>query len=208
MFAGIIEHMGRVVDVISEGTNKHFIISSDIASELYIDQSIAHNGVCLTVVELPAKDLYKVTAVKETLDKSNLGSLKIGSLINLERSIKLNSRIDGHHVQGHVDTTAKCKTIEEVEGSWYFTFTYDEEFSNLLVNKGSVALNGVSLTVVDPSDKTFKVAIIPFTYHHTVFQQLREGDEVNIEFDILGKYVARNLKFYADKVQQTSQLLK
>lgn len=203
MFAGIIECMGKVVSIESEGTNRHFLIESDIASQLHIDQSIAHNGVCLTVVDLLPKNTYKVTAIKETLEKSNLGLLISGSKVNLERSIKLDSRIDGHHVQGHVDTTAKCILVNEVGGSWYYTFHYAEEHANLLVNKGSVSINGVSLTVIDPTHNSFKVAIIPYTYEHTIFHLLKEGDYVNIEFDILGKYVARNLEYYAESVNPT-----
>jgi riboflavin synthase len=196
MFAGIVEKVGIVKDIISEGTNKHFHIQSSIAPELHIDQSIAHNGVCLTVVALFPDNSYKVTAIKETLDKSNLGSLLVDDKINLERSITMESRIDGHHVQGHVDATATCIDIEEVDGSWYYTFQYSSEFQSLLVNKGSVAINGVSLTVIDPTDSQFKIAIIPYTYHNTNFHQLITGSKVNIEFDIIGKYVARNLAFY------------
>ena len=196
MFAGIIEKVGIVKNIISEGTNIHFHIQSDLTPELYIDQSIAHNGVCLTVVAIYPDSSYKVTAVKETLEKSNLGSLSISDKINLERSITMESRIDGHHVQGHVDATATCMDIEEVDGSWYYTFEYSAKFKSLLVNKGSVAINGVSLTVIDPTDSQFRIAIIPYTYHHTNFHQLSAGSKVNIEFDIIGKYVARSLSFY------------
>jgi riboflavin synthase len=197
MFAGIIEQMGTIAKVQIEGNNKHFYIQSQLTPELYIDQSISHNGVCLTVVELFQEDqLHKVTAIHETLIKSNLGQLVAGSKVNLERSIKLETRIDGHHVQGHVDATAKCIKIREVDGSWYFTFLFPEKFKTLLVNKGSVSINGVSLTVIDPTHDTFSVAIIPYTYEHTTFGLINQGDNVNIEFDILGKYVARNLEFY------------
>jgi riboflavin synthase len=202
MFAGIIEQLGTITKVQKEGNNKHFYIQSQLTPELYIDQSIAHNGVCLTVVELPQEDLiHKVTAIHETLIKSNLGQLVTGSKVNLERSIKLETRIDGHHVQGHVDATAKCIKIREVNGSWYFTFLFPEKFKTLLVNKGSVSINGVSLTVIDPTHDSFSVAIIPYTYEHTTFGLINQGDYVNIEFDILGKYVARNLEFYSKILQ-------
>ena len=194
MFSGIVEEAGAVVRLEKERENLHITMQCSFTSELKIDQSISHNGVCLTVVKI--KDTtYTVTAIKETLSKSNLGGLQIGDKVNLERSTRLDSRLDGHMVQGHVDLTATCTEIKEAEGSWYFTFEYEpEEEEHITVEKGSVTVNGVSLTVVNSRDRFFQVAIIPFTYEVTNFHQFNPGTQVNIEFDIIGKYVARILK--------------
>jgi len=188
MFTGIIEQLGEVKRIEKENDNVHFTISAPFTPELKIDQSVAHNGVCLTVVSIQGNE-YKVTAIKETLDKSNLGELSHGKKINLERCMKLGDRLDGHIVQGHVDKVAECIAIEDQNGSWKFTFKYigDER----TVEKGSVTINGVSLTVVDSKDNEFSVCIIPYTYEHTNFHQLAVGDKINLEFDIIGKYVAR-----------------
>lgn len=195
MFSGIVEEAAQIIDIQKEQENIHLTISCSFVNELKIDQSVAHNGVCLTVVDIKDKT-YTVTAIKETIDRSNLGMLQIGSLINLERSMKMNGRLDGHIVQGHVDQTATCTNIEEVGGSHYFTFEYNtnEEMKKkgyLTVDKGSVTVNGVSLTVCNPTDNSFQVAIIPYTLTHTNFCQIQIGSIVNIEFDIIGKYIAR-----------------
>ncbi|NNF36846.1 MAG: riboflavin synthase [Saprospiraceae bacterium] len=195
MFAGIIEATGKIKKLSREGSNLNLTIHSHLAPELHIDQSIAHNGVCLTVVELTEED-YTVTAVQETLDKSNLNALQEGSLVNLERCIKPDSRIDGHYVQGHVDSVGKCLDVEELDGSWYYTFSFPEKYAHLIVDKGSIAINGVSLTVIDPTINSFKVTIIPYTYENTNFQEIEFGDEINLEFDILGKYVARSMEVF------------
>ena len=192
MFTGIIETTGIVTDTRSEADNLHITVKSAISNELKIDQSVSHNGVCLTVVEL-SPDHHVVTAVKETLSKSNIGSLKNGDLINLERCTKVGSRLDGHIVQGHVDQTARCTDICDQNGSWLFTFDYDPSVGNITVEKGSICVNGVSLTVVNSTEHGFSVAIIPYTYDNTNFNQLQVGSEVNLEFDIIGKYVARLL---------------
>jgi riboflavin synthase len=199
MFSGIVEKMGRVAEIRSEQSNKHFTIEADFASELRIDQSVAHNGVCLTVVAL-AEGSYTVTAMHETLVKSNLGSLRVGDHVNLERSMRLEGMLDGHIVQGHVDRTATCTAVEEAGGSWYYAFEYDpgaEEEGMLTVEKGSVAVNGVSLTVVDSGPGRFRVAIIPYTHENTNFRDLRPGALVNLEFDIIGKYIARLMKLHS-----------
>lgn len=191
MFTGIIESVGTVTEVIETRSNRSFWIKSAISTELKIDQSVAHDGVCLTVDEL--KDgQHRVTAVKETLSKTNLVSWGPTRLINLERSMLMNGRLDGHLVQGHVDTTGKCVAVKEEAGSWLFTFSFPNEFANLLVEKGSVAINGTSLTVFDVQKNTFSVAIIPYTYEHTNIHQLQPDLPVNLEFDIIGKYVLRN----------------
>ena len=192
MFTGIIERLGEISELIKDQENIEFIIKTELAKEVYIDQSIAHNGVCLTVVSIN-EDTYHVVAIKETLTKSNLGDLKAGDFVNLERSMVPNQRLDGHFVQGHVDTTILCKEITSEDGSWRYTFDLPEEFKHLIVPKGSVSLNGTSLTVVldDPSVSEFSVAIIPYTYEHTTFKYMKVGDRVNVEFDIFGKYVAR-----------------
>lgn len=195
MFSGIIERTGTVVGIRSEQENKHFTLRADFCRELKIDQSIAHNGVCLTVVDI-ADDTYTVTAMRETLIKSNLGALREGDLVNLERSMKPDALLDGHIVQGHVDQTALCTDVEEAGGSWYFTFRYDEKGDNVAVEKGSVAVNGVSLTVCDSQPGQFRVAIIPYTFEHTNFCRIRPGTAVNLEFDIVGKYIARLMKNY------------
>lgn len=193
MFTGIIETLGRVEDLKKEGGNLHITVSSGIADELKIDQSVAHNGVCLTVVALePGR--YTVTAIDETLQKTNLVHLKTGDLLNLERCMQLNGRLDGHIVQGHVDQTGVCLSAEEHAGSWLFTFGYDAALGNVTVEKGSICVNGISLTVVNSSAGRFSVAIIPYTFEHTNLQQVKVGDTVNLEFDIIGKYVARLLR--------------
>lgn len=196
MFSGIVEEAAKVVAIERDGGNIHLIVKCSFADELSIDQSVAHNGVCLTVVELNDDKTYKVTAIQETLDRSNLGLLEPGSLVNLERSMRVNGRLDGHIVQGHVDTTAVCEEIEEVDGSIYYKFRY--EFNPALaakgyvtVEKGSVTVNGVSLTVCDSERDSFRVAIIPYTFEHTNFNQIKVGSVVNLEFDIIGKYIAR-----------------
>ena len=189
MFTGIIEEIAEVVSIKKEGGNLHITLKSNITKELKIDQSVAHNGVCLTVVGIDG-DKYTVTAIKETLDKSNLELLEVGSKINLERCMHLGDRLDGHMVQGHVDQSAKCTAIKEENGSHIFTFEHKQS-NNMTVKKGSVCVNGVSLTVVNSKDTSFSVAIIPYTYEHTNFQNIAVGDTVNIEFDILGKYIAK-----------------
>ena len=192
MFTGIIETTGIVAATRSEADNLHITVKSAISNELKIDQSVSHNGVCLTVVEL-SPDHHVVTAVKETLSKSNIGSLKNGDQINLERCTKVGSRLDGHIVQGHVDQTARCTDICDQNGSWLFTFDYDPSVGNITVEKGSICVNGVSLTVVNSTEHGFSVAIIPYTYDNTNFNQLQVGSVVNLEFDIIGKYVSRLL---------------
>lgn len=193
MFTGIIETLGKVADIRTEDGNLHFTIESDISGDLKVDQSVSHNGVCLTVVNV-AEGRHTVTAIEETLLKSNLGALKTGDLINLERCMQMNGRLDGHIVQGHVDQTARCTVIRELEGSHEFTFDYDPAPGNVTVEKGSVCVNGISLTVIGSADHSFSVAIIPYTYEHTNMKNLRVGDGVNLEFDIIGKYVTRLLK--------------
>lgn len=195
MFTGIVETIGEVVSVQTEGTNKTFTLRSTLAPELKIDQSLSHNGVCLTVISLK-EDLYEVTAIEETLSKTNLGKLKEGSKVNLERCMPAGGRFDGHIVQGHVDQTAICTRIEERDGSWLFDFEYDASLGNMTVEKGSICINGVSLTVFNSELNSFRVAIIPYTYAYTNFHQLAEGDTVNLEFDILGKYIKRILGSY------------
>ncbi len=192
MFTGIIETMGVIEALEKEGGNLHIRIESDITQELKIDQSIAHNGVCLTVVETDGST-YTVTAVEETLLKSNLGDLNVGAHVNLERAMVLGSRLDGHIVQGHVDKTAVCTEIEEHDGSWVYHFDYEADPSHITVEKGSICVDGVSLTVVDSAPDHFSVAIIPYTYEHTRFKDYEPGTKVNLEFDVIGKYVARLL---------------
>ena len=193
MFTGIVEEIGEVIDVIKEDQNAHFVIKSVISSELKIDQSISHNGVCLTVVE-QQEDWHKVTAISETLGITNLNSLKKGDLVNLERCLKVGDRLDGHMVQGHVDSTAKCIKVTEESGSWRYLFEGNSEVEQLVVHKGSICINGVSLTVTKTMNQEIEVAIIPYTYEHTNFKQIQVGDLVNIEFDILGKYFLKNAK--------------
>lgn len=190
MFTGIIETLGRIKSIKKEQENVHFTISSSITSELKIDQSVAHNGVCLTVVAIE-NDNYTVTAIKETLDKTNLSSWNEGDTVNLERAMKLGDRLDGHIVQGHVDQIGKCIAVEEANGSWYFTFDYDASLNNITIEKGSITVNGVSLTVVNSKLNEFSVAIIPYTFEHTNFQFIRKDTIVNLEFDVIGKYVSR-----------------
>jgi len=195
MFTGIIETLGTVVNILHKGKNIHFTIKSIISNELKVDQSVSHNGVCLTVVELE-NDLHTVTAIQETLDKTSLGNLEVGSIVNLERAMLANARLDGHMVQGHVDTTGICTEVKTADGSWYYRFSYPKNPEHLLVNKGSICVNGVSLTVVDPDDTHFSVAIIPYTFEHTTFKNLKAGDSVNLEFDIIGKYIGRYMEVY------------
>ncbi len=193
MFTGIIETLGKVIDLQKDQGNLHLTISSAISNELKIDQSVAHNGICLTVVAL-ADGEHTVTAIEETLNKTNLGELQIGDLINLERCMQMNGRLDGHIVQGHVDQTAKCTDVKELAGSWEYMFEYDPSVGNVTVEKGSVCINGISLTVCNSGVNSFSVAIIPYTFENTNLQQVRAGSSVNLEFDIIGKYVARLLK--------------
>jgi riboflavin synthase len=190
MFTGIIEVLGVVKKIESEGTNVHFTICSSISHELKIDQSVAHNGVCLTVVAIE-NDEHRVTAIQETLDKSSIGHLKVGSKVNIERCMQMNGRLDGHIVQGHVDQTAQCIKKENLDGSWEYRFKYDASSNNVTVEKGSICINGISLTVVQSEKDEFSVFIIPYTYEHTNLQEINTGDVVNLEFDIIGKYVAR-----------------
>ena len=197
MFTGIIEALGKVEKIEKEGSNVHFTFSSPISDQLKIDQSVSHNGVCLTVVAL-GDQRHTVTAIQETLDKSNLGQLKPGDEVNLERAMIAGSRLDGHMVQGHVDTTGQCTLVKEVDGSWYYHFTYTPTPEHLLVDKGSICINGVSLTVVKAEGDDFSVAIIPYTYEHTTFKHLRAGDRVNLEFDVIGKYIAKYLAVYGE----------
>ncbi|MBD5192670.1 MAG: riboflavin synthase [Bacteroidales bacterium] len=199
MFSGIVEEAAKVTKTRRDGGNLHLTLNCSFVNELKIDQSVAHNGVCLTVVEI-ADDTYTVTAIQETLDRSNLGSLKEGDLVNLERSMLMNGRLDGHIVQGHVDTTAICTDIEDVDGSRYFKFEYNADPALIrqgyvTVEKGSVTVNGVSLTVCDSTPTSFRVAIIPYTFEHTNFRDIKIGSKVNIEFDIIGKYLARMMEF-------------
>lgn len=192
MFTGIVETLGTITKINKEGTNRNFCIESSIGHELKVDQSISHNGVCLTVTQVDGNKHW-VTAIDETLQKSNLGELKPGDHVNLERCMIANGRFDGHIVQGHVDQVGVCKFIKEAEGSWIFDFEYDPILGNLTVEKGSISINGVSLTCFNSSDHAFTVAIIPYTFHHTNFKQLKSGDVVNLEFDIIGKYVKKLL---------------
>jgi len=193
MFTGIIEDIGVVSNLKTELDNLHISIKSKITHELKIDQSVAHNGVCLTVVDIN-NDEYTVTAIKETLDKTSIGKLQMGDKVNLERAMKVGDRLDGHIVQGHVDQTAICTHLKEEKGSWVFTFKYDSTLNNITIEKGSITINGTSLTVVNSKTDTFSVAIIPYTYKHTNFNTFRPGTIVNLEFDVLGKYVAKLVK--------------
>lgn len=194
MFTGIIEEVGEVVDTIRENGNLHLKIKAGITPELEIDQSISHNGICLTVVDIE-KDFYTVTAIQETLHKTAIGKLTAGSRVNLERGMKLGARLDGHIVQGHVDQTGTCLEAREENGSWIYTFDYDTGPGNITIEKGSITVNGVSLTVVNSKLNRFSVAIIPYTYNNTNFNSLQEGDKVNLEFDVIGKYVKRLAEF-------------
>ena len=190
MFTGIIETLAKVEHIEKENTNVHFTFSSTITSELKIDQSVSHSGVCLTVVKIDDKN-YVVTAIDETLKRTNLGELKTGDFVNLERCMPANGRFDGHIVQGHVDTIAKCIEVKDLNGSWEFTFEHEKNKNNITVEKGSITINGVSLTVVKSTETTFSVYIIPYTFEHTNFKSIIAGSTVNLEFDIVGKYVAR-----------------
>lgn len=190
MFTGIIESAAKVVQLKKENTNLHLSLSCELTPELKIDQSVAHNGVCLTVVSISGNE-YTVTAIEETLNKTNIGNLKEGDIVNIERAMKMNARLDGHIVQGHVDQTAICTEAINNDGSWIFSFEYDSKLHNVTIEKGSICINGVSLTVVNSKTNSFSVAIIPYTYEHTGFKTLNKGDKVNLEFDVIGKYVKR-----------------
>ena len=190
MFTGIIESVGEVTHIEQKGTNLTFTIASALAPELKVDQSLSHNGVCLTVTDI-AQDTYKVTAIQETLSKTNLGKLTLGSKVNLERCMQLNGRFDGHIVQGHIDQTGVCTQVQEMDGSWLFDFEYDPASGNFTVEKGSICINGVSLTAFNATNQSFRVAIIPYTYSYTNFHEIQKGDTVNLEFDIIGKYLMR-----------------
>jgi riboflavin synthase len=195
MFTGIIETLGTIQEIKKDQTNVNITINSTITNELKIDQSVAHNGVCLTVVAI-SNNLYTVTAIDETINKTSLGSWEVGDSVNLERAMKLGDRLDGHIVQGHVDQTATCIVAKETSGSWFYTFEYDGKPNNITIEKGSITVNGVSLTVVDSKNNQFSVAIIPYTYEHTNFKSFKVGTKVNLEFDMIGKYVS---KLYANK---------
>jgi riboflavin synthase len=196
MFTGIVETMGKIIALQKEENNLHLTIESSISAELKIDQSVSHNGICLTVVE--TKDnTHRVTAIDETLQKTNLATLKVNDEVNLERCLKIGDRLDGHMVQGHVDQKAKCTSIKESKGSWVYTFQYQPTKSNVVVEKGSICVNGISLTVFDVKDDLFSVAVIPYTYDHTNIKHVKEGSLVNLEFDIIGKYVTRMMEFKA-----------
>ena len=190
MFNGIVESLGEIVEINEELDNIHFTVRSEISPELKIDQSLSHSGVCLTVIDIE-KNCHTVTAVKETLDKSALKNLKKGDVFNLERAMKMGGRLDGHLVQGHVDDIAKCVDVKVNEGSWIFTFSFNEKFKNLIIEKGSICINGVSLTVFNVTNNSFDVTIIPYTYDNTNFNKINIGDIVNIEYDMIGKYLAR-----------------
>ncbi len=190
MFTGIIESLGKVEEILKDGDNIHFTLSCDFTSDLKIDQSLAHNGVCLTVVNIEGKK-YTITAINETLSKTNLGDWKVGDEVNLERCMKLGDRLDGHIVQGHVDQIGEVSKVEELDGSWKFYIEYDKSLNNITVNKGSITINGTSLTVVDSFDNGFSVCIIPYTFDHTNFKNFVVGTRVNLEFDIVGKYLTK-----------------
>ena len=196
MFTGIIETLGIIQEIKKEKDNIHITITSSITSELKIDQSVAHNGICLTVVAIN-NDTYTVTAIDETIKKTNLGEWLEGDLVNLERAMKLGDRLDGHIVQGHIDQTGTCIEITETNGSWLYTFEYDDKLNNLTIEKGSITVNGVSLTVVNSKKNQFSVAIIPYTHEHTNFKNFKIGSKINLEFDVIGKYVSR---LYANKI--------
>lgn len=190
MFTGIIETLGIVKEIQKEQENLHLTVTSDITHELKIDQSVAHNGICLTVVKIH-QDEYTVTAIKETIDKTSIGTWKVGDVLNIERAMKLGDRLDGHIVQGHVDQVGVCTNIKEANGSWVFTFEYNQDLNNITIEKGSITINGTSLTVVNSQINSFSVAIIPYTFEHTNFYTFKVGTVVNLEFDVIGKYVAR-----------------
>jgi len=190
MFTGIIETLGTIEEIRSDNDNLHVTVRTSIAQDLNIDQSVSHNGICLTVVAIQDNQ-YTVTAIRETIEKTNLGSWKKGDVVNLERAMKLGDRLDGHIVQGHVDQTGTCIAVTEANGSWYYTFEYDSKLNNLTIEKGSITVNGVSLTVVNSKKDVFSVAIIPYTYEHTNFNSFVIGTKINLEFDVIGKYVSR-----------------
>ena len=190
MFTGIIEQTGVVLDVFDTGTNRSFLIGSGLSGQLKVDQSVSHSGVCLTVEKME-EGSHQVTAIAETLSKTNLGQWQKGSIVNLERCVPMNGRLDGHLVQGHVDATATCASVEDQNGSWLYTFQYPAQFAHLLIEKGSICVNGISLTAFDLDENRFSVAIIPYTYEHTNLKQVKPGDSVNLEFDMVGKYLAR-----------------
>ena len=196
MFTGIIENLGTVAKVEKSQTNLELYVESTLASELKIDQSVAHNGICLTVVEIFGDRTYRVTAIDETIAKTNIGDLKEGDKVNIERCMTMGARLDGHIVQGHVDQIGICENVEEQDGSWIYSFSYDPTLGNVTVEKGSITVNGTSLTVVNSVPGGFSVAIIPYTYENTVFHTLGKGDRVNLEFDVIGKYVARMMEGY------------
>ncbi len=193
MFTGIVEELGAIESIVKNGSNLDIVIKCPFTSELQIDQSVSHNGVCLTVTKIEGES-YQVTAVDETLTKTNLNKISVGDKVNLERCMKLGARLDGHIVQGHVDTVGSCVSVEDVDGSWNYKFSYPQEYAGLVIDKGSICINGTSLTVINPDNEHFSVTIIPYTYEHTNFHILKVGDLVNLEFDILGKYILRNLK--------------
>lgn len=200
MFTGIVEATSKVVNIEKEGSNIHFTLKTPIANELKVDQSMSHDGVCLTIVKVDYdKNQYVVTAIQETLDKTNLKTWEVGYEVNYERSMKMDGRFDGHIVQGHVDQTATCIKVEQFDGSWKFYFEYDPSFNNITVEKGSISVNGVSLTVVDSGPNMFSVAIIPYTYDVTNFHNFKKGTVINVEFDVFGKYVAKLLKLYMEE---------
>ncbi|MEM1217450.1 MAG: riboflavin synthase [Bacteroidota bacterium] len=201
MFTGIIESLGTITQIEAEGTNRHITVQSPISDQLKIDQSIAHDGICLTVVAIEG-DQHTVTAIEETMNRTALGQWEVGKKVNLERAMSANARLDGHIVQGHVDKTGTCLKVEERDGSWIYTFQYEANPEHLLVDKGSICINGVSLTVVSPTVDTFSVAIIPYTYEHTGFHQLQAGHSINLEFDVIGKYIARHLAVYQQAMQK------
>jgi riboflavin synthase len=197
MFTGIIESLGKITKIEREGTNVHFTIDSPLSAELKIDQSLAHEGVCLTVTA-QSVDNHRVTAIDETLSKTNLGQWKVGNTVNLERAMLAHARLDGHIVQGHVDTTGVCIGREDHDGSWVYTFRYERTPQYFVIPKGSICINGVSLTVVNPVDDTFSVAIIPYTFEHTTFQNIHVGTVINLEFDVIGKYITQYFEAYKD----------
>ena len=199
MFTGIIEVLGKVEQIVKEGTNVHYTVSCPLSNEFKVDQSVSHNGVCLTVVSL-TEGQHTVTAIEESLKRTNIGDLQVGDVVNIERAMSASARFDGHFVQGHVDTTAKCVAVETVEGSWYFSFQYHLKPEWLLVDKGSICINGVSLTVVEPKGDTFSVAIIPYTYEHTIFHKIEVGTTVNLEFDMIGKYITKYMQLYQKNI--------
>jgi riboflavin synthase len=195
MFTGIIETLGSVQNIVQEGTNYHFEIASSISKDLKIDQSLAHNGVCLTVTACDA-ETHTVTAILETLNRTNLGAWRVGEEVNLERAMQVGARLDGHNVQGHVDAVGECCEVRDADGSWYYRFAFPSEYKHLLIDKGSICINGTSLTVINPTETEFSVAIIPYTYEHTNFKHIRVGTQINLEFDIIGKYLARFMQHY------------